>query len=161
MRSRVRWLQILVWVTLIGCGTSPSTTHSAAPAPLRTDCTVTLRFEDEGSSEAGDPSVVALPRTHVTLVRICQPGGTETRNVGSELGVCQFADPGEALLRARCWWAGNGSEIEVHRVLRALVVRRAELRDEELGAFSDAVELDLPVGAHLDVLGPSTLPRHP
>ena len=122
---------------------------------------MTFRFEDD-TAGGMDPSVVALPNTRVTLVRICDPGGTETRIVGSELGVCQFADPGVALMRARCWWAGNGSELEMHRVLRQIVVRRAELTEEGgLGPFSDAVELDLPVGARLDVLGPETLPRHP
>jgi len=107
-----------------------------------------------------DPSAVALPHTRVTLVRICDPGGTETRLIGSELGICQFGDPGAALLRARCWWAGEGSEIEVHRVLRQLVVRRAELHEDHLGAFTEGAELDVPVGATLDVLGPETLP-HP
>ncbi len=108
-----------------------------------------------------DPAVVAIPHTRVTLVRICEPGGTETRPIGSEIGICQFADPGDALMRARCWWAGNGSEIEVHRVLRQIVVRRAELHEDRLGPFSDAIEMDLPVAAQLNVLGPDTLPRHP
>jgi hypothetical protein len=156
----------LLVLALVACGT-PSSTRSVEPAPRRTQCTVTLRFEDatppdEGPEGAdGTPSVVALPHTRVTLVRICEPGGTETRVVGSELGVCQFGDPGEALLRARCWWAGDGSEIEVHRVLRQLVVRRAVLTEEGgLGPFEDVVELATPAGAELNVLGPATLP-HP
>jgi hypothetical protein len=149
----------LTFLLAVGCG-SPPATHSVEPAPLRTQCTVTLRQEDDTAGGI-DPSLVALPHTRVSLVRICDPGGTETRLVGSELGVCQFADPGAALLRMRCWWAGDGSELEVHRVLRQLVVRRAVLDDEQLGAFSDAVELDLPVGAQLNVLGPDTLPHHP
>lgn len=118
-----------------------------------------LRFED--ADEAAAPSDVALPQTRVTLVRICEPGGTETRLVGTEPGICQYGDPGEALLRARCWWTGNGSEIEVHRVLRQLVVRRAVLTDGTLGPFEDAIDLDLPAGAELDALGPETLPHHP
>lgn len=156
----MRSARTLLFLGLVACGSPPST-RSVEPAPPRTQCTVTLRFEDD-TAGGMDPSVVALPHTRVTLVRICDPGGTETRIVGSELGVCQFADPGEALMRARCWWAGNGSELEVHRVLRQLVVRRAELTEEGgLTPFSDAVELDLPVGAQLNVLGPETLPRHP
>lgn len=147
-------------ILAIACGSPPST-RSVEPAPPRTQCTVTLRFEDDTTDEA-EPSVVVLPHTRVTLVRICEPGGTETRVIGSELGICQFGDPGEALLRARCWWAGNGSEIEVYRVLRQLVVRRAVLTEEGgLGPFEDALELDFPVGAQLNILGPETLPRHP
>lgn len=128
---------------------------------------MTLRFEaDDPSPEdeppPASPADIALPHTRVTLVRICEPGGTETRIVGNEVGVCQFGDPGAALLRARCWWAATGSELEVHRVLRQIVVRRAELTEEGgVGPFSDAVELDLPVGAQLNILGPETLPRHP
>jgi hypothetical protein len=157
VRALFGWLVIAM---ALGCGSPPSTTHPVEPAPRRTQCTVTLRLEDD-TAGGMDPSAVALPHTRVTLVKICEPGGTETRVVGSELGICQFADPGPALMRLRCWWAGDGSELEVHRVLRQLVVRRAELTDEQLGAFSDAIELDLPVGAELNVLGPETLPHHP
>ena len=146
---------------VLGCG-SPPATRSAEPVARRTECTVTLRFADDTAGE-GEPSVVAIPHTRVTLVRICDPGGTETRLVGSEVGVCQFGDAGDALLRARCWWAGQGSEIEVHRVLRQLVVRRAVLDEETgLGPFADAIDLDLPASAQLSVLGPDTLPHpHP
>jgi hypothetical protein len=149
------WLAVVI---LVGCGTPPAT-RAVEPAPRRTQCTVTLRFEDR--DEPAEPTVMALPHTHVTLVRICDPGGTETRVVGDEVGICQFGDPGEALLRARCWWAGQGAEIEVHRVLRRLVVRRAVLDEETgLGPFSDAIDMELPASAQLNVLGPDTLP-HP
>ncbi len=162
-----RALRLTLALAAPGCGSPPSS-HSVEPTPPRTQCTVTLRFESddplpgEALSDAPADPALALPHTQVTLVRICDPGGTETRIVGNELGICQFADPGEALLRARCWWAGRGSELEVFRVLRQIVVRRAELTEESgLSPFSDAVELDLPVGARLNVLGPETLPRHP
>jgi hypothetical protein len=150
---------MVLWMAAIGCGT-PSSPPSAPPVATRTQCTIALRMEDD-TAGGMDPAVVAIPHTRVTLVRICEPGGTETQAIGSEIGICQFADPGDALMRARCWWAGNGSEIEVHRVLRQIVVRRAELRDDRLGPFSDAAEMDLPVAAQLNVLGPDTLPRHP
>lgn len=130
------------------------------PPTPRTQCTVTLRFEDQTPEEDGPPPAdpaLALPRTRVTLVRICEPGGTATQLVGVETGVCQFGSAGDALVRARCWWAGQGSEIEVQRVLRQLVVRRAELHDGELGPMQDAGELALPVGAEVHVLGPETL----
>ena len=95
----------------------------------------------------------------MTLVRICDPGGTETRLVGSEVGVCQFGEPGGALLRARCWWAGQGSEITVERVLRQLVARRADFDEETgVGPLTDAAELELPPNATVNVLGPETLP---
>lgn len=154
----MRWL--LVASIVLGCGTPPAT-HAVEPPPRRTQCTVTLRFEDQDDAPPGsDPSVVVLPHTRVTLVRICDPGGTETRVVGSEVGVCQFGDPGEALLRARCWWAGQGAELEVHRVLRRLIVRRAVLDEHTgLGPFEDSVDLELPVSAELNVLGPETLPH--
>lgn len=146
-------------IGLAACG-SPTTPGTAAPAPRRTRCTAALRFED--ADEGAAPSDVAMPRTRVTLVRICDPGGTETRVVGTEPGICQFGDPGVALLRARCWWTGQGSELELHRVLRQLVVRRATLTESgELGPFEDVLDLDLPAGAELDVLGPETLPRRP
>lgn len=124
---------------------------------------MTLRFEDQTPEEDGPPPAdpaLALPRTRVTLVRICQPGGTETQVIGTETGVCQFADPGDALVRAHCWWAGEGSELEVQRVLRQLVVRRAEVHEGSAGPMQDAGELSLPVGAEVHVLGPDTLPRH-
>ncbi len=147
-------------MAVVACGSPPST-RSAPSAPQRTECTVALRFEDETPGD-DEPSLVALPRTRVTLVRICDPGGTETRFVGNEPGVCQFSDPAGALVRARCWWGSEGSELEVHRVLRQVVVRRAAWTDADgTGAFTDAVELDLPPGAELNVLAPDTLPHHP
>jgi hypothetical protein len=159
MRARIG---LALMALALGCGSGPSpSTHTVDPAPpRRTQCTVALRMEDDTAGET-EPSDIAIPHTRVTLVRICEPGGTETRVIGSEAGICQFADPAEALIRVRCWWAGDGSELELHRVLRQIVVRRAVLEDEVLGPFSDAVELDLPVGAQLNVLGPDTLPRHP
>jgi hypothetical protein len=149
----------LGFVLLSACGTPPAT-RAIEPAPRRAQCTVTLRFEDRDEQPGADPSVVVLPHTRVTLVRICDPGGTETRVIGDEIGVCQFGDPGDALLRARCWWAGRGAEIEVHRVLRRLVVRRAVLDEATgLGPYADSVDLELPASAELNVLGPETLPH--
>lgn len=155
------FLAILV---LSSCGGEPPARHTEPRATTaRAQCTVTLRFEDESPVDEGEPphgtSIVELPRTRVTLVRICDPGGTETRLVGSEAGVCQFADPAGALMRARCWWAGRGSEITVERVLRQLVARRAEWTEEGgAGPMNDAAELELPVDAQLNLLGPDTLP---
>ena len=154
---------LLAVLVLSSCGSEPPARHTEPRATTRAQCTVTLRFEDENPLAEGDEpratSIVELPRTRVTLVRICDPGGTETRLVGSEVGVCQFAAPAGALLRARCWWAGQGSEITVERVLRQLVARRADV-DEETGPgpMTDAAELELPVDARVNVLGPDTLP---
>ena len=151
---------LLLLVTLVACG-SPAASHtttSSGPAPRRTQCTVALRFEDDTAGGV-DPAIVAIPHTRVTLVRICEPGGTETQVIGSEVGICQYAEPGEALLRARCWWAGEGSELELTRVLRDVVVRRAEIHEDVRGDFAVAAQLALPASAQLNVLGPSTLPR--
>lgn len=150
----------LTALVLAACGSPPAshTTTASEPAPRRTQCTVALRFEDDTAGGV-DPAIIAIPHTRVTLVRICEPGGTETQVVGSEVGICQYADPGEALLRARCWWAGEGSELELTRVLRDVIVRRAEVHDDVRGDFAVAAQLDLPASAQLNVLGPSTLPR--
>jgi hypothetical protein len=161
--ARVRPIFLAVLV-LSSCGSEPPARRTEPPAPTtHAQCTVTLRFEDESpADESGAPratSIVELPRTRVTLVRICDPGGTETRVIGSEVGVCQFAEPAGALLRARCWWAGQGSEIAVERVLRDLVARRADTSDATgVGPWTDAAELELPVDAQVNVLGPATLP---
>jgi hypothetical protein len=154
----------LALIVLSSCGSEPPARHTEPRATsTRAQCTVTLRFEDEDPVDEGAPprttSIVELPRTRVTLVQICDPGGTETRLVGSEPGVCQFVEPAGALLRARCWWAGQGSEIALERVLRQLVARRAEWTEEGgAGAMTDAAELELPLDAQINVLGPETLP---
>jgi hypothetical protein len=159
----VRPLFALV-IVLSSCGSEPPAHHTEPRATTtHAQCTVTLRFEDESPADEGrgprSTSIVELPRTRVTLVRICDPGGTETRLVGSEVGICQFAAPGESLLRARCWWAGQGSEIAVERVLGQLIARRADVDEETgVGPMTDAAQLELPPDATVNVLGPDTLP---
>ena len=159
--SRASRIAVIAWLALAACGSSSPPPPAEREREPHARCTVALRFEDgdEGASEESAESEIALPHTRVTLVRICEPGGTETRVVGTEVGVCMHADAGGALLRARCWWAGEGSEIAVHQDRSELVVRRASW-DETTGraAWTEVLDLALPRNAEVHALGPDTLP---
>lgn len=144
----------LAVVLLAGCGgaTNAGTTTPVREEPVR-ECTAALRFSEPAGQDpaAGD---VEPPRTAVALVLICEDEETRTVPVGTEVGACFPDEASEgALLRARCWWAGQGAIVVVRRNGEVLEVLRSEV-DEMTGAgeLERVTELPIPENHSLHAL---------
>lgn len=148
----------VTFVLLAACG-GASTPPPAEPdeeEPPRPVVAVTLRFEEAPSDEATD-----TPYTRVLLVQIAPDEGRSTAEVGTFAGVCQHVEPTVGtVLEARCWWAGAGAHVTVHREGDVLVAERS-VRDEHAPAApaEEVARMQLPDHAALHPLLPSTLAR--
>lgn len=147
MIPAIRWLLGV----LAACGGDPpdggrgTLIHEAPPEPAP-EVAVGLRFEDAGVLDGTD-----TPRTHVRLVVIDTEHGRVLDDVGTFSGACTPANDGlGAVVAARCWWAGAGTDVLVRRDGDRLVVTVIEL-DEEAGPGPPrvAVERALPARATL------------
>lgn len=121
----------------LGCGATSPRAESAGTAPARRPCTVALRFEEPpgeapGSNGERGAALDDAPRTDVALVVLCEGEATRRVALGREVGACYRTDPADALLRATCWWGGQGAWLEVRRQGTDLVVLRADV-DEVVG----------------------------
>jgi hypothetical protein len=139
-----------IWIVLLaGCGGAGAAGGTTPEAPRR-ECTAALRFEEPDETA---PVIDDRPRTDVSLVLICEGEGTRRVAIGAEVGACFGSDAGDALLRARCWWGGDGAILEVRTEDDALVVRRAGIDEEGgAGALEETARLPLPEGAHVQPL---------
>lgn len=141
---------LVVASLLAACG-GASPDGGTTPVAPRRDCTAALRFEEPDAPVATDTA--DRPRTRVSLVLICEREPTRRVLLGDEVGACYGIDDEGALLRARCWWAGEGAMIEVVRDADALVVRRAAIEESTgVGAFEETTRLDVPPGAQIQAL---------
>lgn len=137
-----------------GCGGAGAAASTrAAPDPDR--CLVALRFAGGDEAPVEGPEI---PRTMVSLVRICDRDGRVVAPIGELEGVCQHAEPAaDAWIAARCWWPGHGA-----RGLRVVaegptVTALGADEDAEgalLGALEPLTSIELPRGARVDVLAP-------
>ncbi|HJL16865.1 MAG TPA: hypothetical protein RMH99_14470 [Sandaracinaceae bacterium LLY-WYZ-13_1] len=110
---------------------------------------VALRFEDAGT-DAQD-----MPHTGVRLVHIAPDGARTVVALSEETGACYHTEAVEALISARCWWAGEGARFIVRREGDAVVAHRAEVH-EETGArdLVEAGRVEIPEDAPLQILAP-------
>jgi hypothetical protein len=132
------------------CGGAPPGGGGTTVEPERRRCTAALRFQEPAEAEESDP---APPRTAITLVLICEDRSTASFPVGDEVGACYPIDAAGALLRARCWWAGVGAIVEVHRRGDALIVVRSAVDEHTgIGAPRTVGELEVSEGADVGTL---------
>ncbi len=112
-----------------------------------------LRFVEEPEAPGTE-----TPRTRVLLVDIDPQRGRRTTELGTYDGVCSHARPREGhLMAAQCFWAGTGARLAVFRDGDEVVVTEDVLdADGGLVDRHDVNRIDLPPGAELDVMAPST-----
>jgi hypothetical protein len=139
---------ILSLYGLAACGaaTTGSTVTTAEVAPPR-PYAVALRLEEAEEDAEG------TPHTRVSLVRITPEGVRTVETLATEVGACYHQPRPGALMAARCWWAGVGSDYEVRRSGDAIVATRTEV-DEETGAGapSEVARLEVPSDAEVQVV---------
>jgi hypothetical protein len=143
---------------LVACGgaSAPPVAQPEEEEPPRPVVAVTLRFEEAPSDPATD-----TPYTRVLLVQIAPDEGRSTSEVGTFAGACQHVEPTVGtVLEARCWWAGAGAHVTVHREGDALVAERS-VQDEYAPATpaEEVARMQLPENAAIHPLLPSTLAR--
>jgi hypothetical protein len=133
-----------------GCGGASGAGTTTPEDDAERACTAALRFEDPAE---GQPPEDQPPRTVVSLVLICEEEPVQRATLGSEVGACYPIESQGVLLRARCWWGGEGSVIEVRRQDDVLVVERSGI-DEHTGTGppSEVSRMDVPEGAHVEAL---------
>lgn len=145
----------LLFCFLLGCGAaSPRASIPDEPAERDEDeppptYAIALRLEDAGTREDD------TPRTRVMLVAIA-PGGDRTVNeVRVELGACWHDGSNDALITARCWWAGAGAVYAIRREGGAVVAHRRSA-DEASGErpWEEAGRVEIPEDAALQILLP-------
>lgn len=144
---------IAIAVVLAGCGGATVDETTTPAEPVRRECTAALRFQEPGLEEPGseEPAEAATdaaeerPLTAISLVLICEGDPTRRVAIGSEVGACFREEDHASLLRARCWWAGEGASIVVRHEDDALVVRRASF-DEATGPgeYVESARLEVP-----------------
>ena len=134
---------------LVGCGGATTHAHPAgddedAGVPETPQVTIALRFEEAPDDASG------TPRTRVVLARIVRGEGTDTHEIVVAPGACSHAWPERGtLIHARCTWAEARDEIVVSRQGNEILARAAS---------GTEVRVDIPAGAHLEVLQPATMP---
>ncbi|AKF05362.1 hypothetical protein DB32_002511 [Sandaracinus amylolyticus] len=136
---------------LVACGgatNAGSTTPVDAP---RRECTAALRFAEPEVAQTSDEE---MPRTAIALALICEDEPIRTVAIGTEVGAC-FNDEASdgALLRARCWWAGQGAIVVVRRNGEVLEVLRADVDEHTgAGALERVTQLEIPANHVLHTL---------
>lgn len=138
-------------LALLGCGGAAAVVRDEEardePPPRYG---IALRFEGADAADGG------APRTRVSLVRIPPEGERTVRELAVEVGACFHEPAGEALIAARCWWAGEGARYEVRREGEVVVALRADVDAEgSAGELAEVARLEVPEDAELDVLAPS------
>ena len=146
----------ILTASLLGCGAAtppPETAEEEEAEGPPPSYAVALRFADAGADEN------ETPQTRVMLVRIAPDGERVARDLGTEVGACYHQDAGDALILARCWWAGAGARYEVRREGDAVIARRAGV-DEMEGdqALVEAARVEVHENARLEVLAPGGAP---
>lgn len=137
----------LVALSIVACGGASGPGPTTPAEQPRRECTAALRFQEPEVPASDDEP----PRTDVSLVLICESDPTRRVAIGSEVGACFSIEAGDgSLLRARCWWAGQGALIDVRRAGDALEVRRADI-DEHTGTGTMESVSELPVPDDADV----------
>lgn len=133
------------------CGGATSTGSTTPDAPRR-ECTAALRFQEPGGERPLRDD--EMPRTAIHLVLICEDEALRVLPVSTEVGAC-FSEPASdgALLRARCWWAGQGAVVIVRRDGDRLEALRADV-DEHTGTstLERVVDLEIPANHTLQAL---------
>ena len=150
---------ILLLILLAACGGTsapPPAQPEEEEDPPRPVVAVALRFEEAPTDEATD-----TPYTRVVLVQIAPDEGRSTAEVGTFKGACQHVEPTVGtVLEARCWWAGAGAHVTVHREGDTLIAERST-QDEHTPATpaEEVARLQLPENAAIHPLLPGTLAR--
>lgn len=148
-----RGLAALLRVSIIlllpaACGGAAQTDRTTIGVPER-ECTAALRFE-EPDTMLPDAD---RPATRVSLVLLCENESPRRVLLGDEVGACFRIEEERALLRARCWWAGEGAMIEVAHETDALIVRRAAIHEASgISAFEEIARLEVPPRARVQAL---------
>ena len=134
---------VAIAVVLAGCGGATHDEVTTPTEPVRRECTAALRFEEP--PEVATDAAEERPLTAISLVLICEGDPTRRVAIGSEVGACFREEDQASLLRARCWWAGEGASIVVRHEDDALVVRRASF-DEATGpgVYEESARLEVP-----------------
>jgi len=152
---RVAAATMFAFAFAAACGggqVTPDESPVATPAEPTT-VTVALRFVEGPEDEAS-----ATPSTRVLLVDIDEARGRQTTDLGTYAGVCSHLAVGEdVLLAAQCFWAGEGSRLEVARDGDRLVATRVTLdaeRDDV--AREELARIALPPSAEIELLAPTT-----
>ena len=155
MRRASALLLGLLLGLLSGCGAASPRASIPGPEERAEDeppptYAIALRLEDAGAREDD------TPRTRVMLVAIA-PGGDRTVNeLRVELGACWHDASRDALITARCWWAGAGAAYAVRREGGAVVARRrsADEVSSDEAPWEEAGRVEVPEDAVLQILLP-------
>ncbi|MEQ8455454.1 MAG: hypothetical protein RLO52_31415 [Sandaracinaceae bacterium] len=151
----LRRVLLLSALLLAGCGaaTPPAEEPEEEAEAPPSSYAIALRFADAGTDEN------ETPHTRVLLVRIAPDGERVARDLGTETGACYHQDPADALIQARCWWAGAGARYEVRREGDAVIALRADVDEmTEDAALEETARVEVPRAARLQVLAPGAAP---
>lgn len=137
---------------VVGAPTESAFSRPAESAPPQpTENALERRPQCLAENSQGDSG--DRPCTTISLVLLCEDGTRSALQIGDEIGACYPIDSADALLRARCWWAGEGSLVEVRREGGALIVFRTTV-DEYTGTGEPQRigSLKIPPGAIVETL---------
>ncbi|WP_236606983.1 hypothetical protein [Sandaracinus amylolyticus] len=136
---------------LAACGGATNVGTTTPEDAPRRECTAALRFAEPEVAQTSDEE---MPRTAIGLVLICEDEPIQTVAIGTEVGACFNDEASEgALLRARCWWAGQGAIVVVRRNGEVLEVLRADVDEQTgIGELEPVTQLEIPANHVLHAL---------